>query len=156
MAIALEVVALDHTAPGYKHLSPLTPHIQHTSLTPELTLLVCNGDVLATAQPKRVFCCVTGWRVVRPHTRTQNLSRRKNCHPYPPWGYDAGAADTVSRPPPTSTHAQGVAQVSFRTTYIQQKTKATVLSVIQAPRWATSDYAPRFEAVGTPEAAGVT
>ena len=46
-----------------------------------------------------------------------------------------GAANTVSRPPPTSTHAQGVAQVSFRTTYIQQKTKATVLSVIQAPRY---------------------
>ena len=46
-----------------------------------------------------------------------------------------GAANTVSRPPPTSTHAHGVAEVSFRTTYIQHQTKATVLWVIQAPQY---------------------
>ena len=44
-------------------------------------------------------------------------------------------ANTVSRPPPTSRHAHGVDEVSFRTTYIQHKTKATVLWVIQALRY---------------------
>ena len=63
-------MALDHTAPGYKHPSRLTAHIQCTSLTSEPALLPCNGHTLDTTQPKEVFCCVTGWRVVRPHTRT--------------------------------------------------------------------------------------
>ena len=46
-----------------------------------------------------------------------------------------GVANTVSWPPPTSTHAHGVAEVSFQTTYIRHKTEATVLWVIQAPRY---------------------
>ena len=98
----LEAVAFDHTAPGYKHFSPLTPHIQHTSLTSEPALLPCNGHTLATAQPKEVLCCVTRWHVVRPHTRTQNLCRGKDCHPYPPppWGYDTGGGHYRDRAAP--------------------------------------------------------
>ena len=56
-----------------------------------------------------------GWQVVRPHPRTQNLSHGKHCHPYPtPCGMSWGVANIGLGPPPTNTHADGVAQLCFQ------------------------------------------
>ena len=53
---------------------------------------------------------------MRPHTRTQKLSRWKVCYPYPPppqlWGMSRGVANTGLGPPPTS-NAHGVAKPPF-------------------------------------------
>ena len=53
---------------------------------------------------------------LRPHSRTQNLSRGKRCHPYPTLGgMSRGVANTRPQPPPTSILAHGVARMCFRT-----------------------------------------
>ena len=122
-------MAKDHTAPSYKNLSPLTPHIQRTSLTSELAPLPCNGDILATSQPKNVICCVTRWRVVRPHTRTKVCLVGKIATHTHLGGMTRGAANKASRPTPTSTYAHGVAGCASERTYIQHGTRKLVLEL---------------------------
>ena len=59
-------------------------------------------------------------------------------------GMMRGAANIVLGPPPTSTHAHGVAEVNFGIAYVQHKTKAAVRG-LSTPHYMCSKRQKKME-----------